>query len=129
MVWRRLGGRAELPWVRDAVCGLLSDCEPGFVVSVLTLLDELCLDAFDRGHEPVIVCLLRTTDPQYLRIDISGSRVATSSGPGFLWGCDHGPACWEVTQQCRGTRVWAYHAPATPGEAARSRPAADPSLN
>ncbi|WAL63190.1 hypothetical protein ORV05_19360 [Amycolatopsis cynarae] len=116
-MWRRLAGRDELGWVRDVVCGLLSDCEPETVVSVLMFVDELCVGAFELGAEPVTVCFLRAGDPHYLRLDVSAAELLTPHRPGFVRGEGQDSSAWGIIREEHGMTAWAYLALPAPGRA------------
>ncbi|HVV14086.1 hypothetical protein [Amycolatopsis sp.] len=108
IVWRRLRDLPDLARLRNALCGLLFDCTSEVVVSVLLFLDELCADAFDDDCGPVTVCLVRATDPHYLRVDVRGDRLVPPSRPGFMDGGRNGSAGWGVDYDSDGMGVWAY---------------------
>ncbi|HVW42670.1 MAG TPA: hypothetical protein VHC18_15090 [Amycolatopsis sp.] len=107
IVCRRLTGLPDLARLRTSLCGLLFDAAPRLVVSVLLFLDEVCLNAFDSGDFPVLVTMLRATDPHYLRIDIRGPRLVPPRRPDFM-DIEHAAAGWGVTYDGGGTGVWAY---------------------
>jgi hypothetical protein len=131
IVWRRLSDRAELRRVRDSVCGLLSDCEPELVVSVLMFVDDVCLGAFAQGSEPITTCLVRAADPPSLRIDVSAAGLLPPRPPAFVRA--QSGAGWGITTEIGGTTVWAYlaltEARRTRTPWARQAASRDPSLN
>jgi len=120
IVSRRLTVLADLARLRSSLCGLLFDAAPRLVVSVLLFVDEVCLNAFDRGGFPVRVTLLRATDPHCLRIDISGLHLVPPHRPDFM-DAERAHAGWGVTYDSAGTRIWAYLTLPMP-EPARVRP-------
>ncbi|NKQ53583.1 hypothetical protein HFP15_11910 [Amycolatopsis sp. K13G38] len=107
VVWRRLTALPDLARLRNSLCGLLFDAPSQIVVSVVLFLDETCLGAFEGGLFPVEVCVVRGTDPHYLRIDVSGSRLAPPSRPGFM-DLERSAAGWGVVHDSEGMKVWAY---------------------
>lgn len=111
IIWRRLTRFEHVDRLRDALCDLLCDCAPETVVSVLLFVDELCTAASARQDFPIEVCVVRGTDPHYLRIDIDGPMLDTPSRPGFM---DDGSAGWGVTYREQGMSVWAYLSLAAP---------------
>ncbi|KAA9149220.1 hypothetical protein FPZ12_043705 [Amycolatopsis acidicola] len=108
IVWRRLDTLSDLARLRNALCGLLFDVPPDLVVSVLLFLDELCVEALDDDRGPVTVCLVRATDPHYLRIDARAGKLVPPSRPGFMDAGGNGSAGWGVDFENDGMGVWAY---------------------
>ncbi|GAA4671021.1 MULTISPECIES: hypothetical protein [Amycolatopsis] len=122
IVWRRVRGFADLGRLRNAICGLLFDCAAQTVVSVLSFVDELC-GAPEADKFPIEVCLVRGTDPHYLRIDVEGPQLVPPTRPGFMDG--HGPqgsAGWGVVYREEGMSVWAYLTLPSPSAARQAPP-------
>jgi hypothetical protein len=122
IVWRRLTSVDALPRLRNALCGLLFDCAPELVVSVLLFVDELCAKASDHEFFPITVCLLRATDPHYFRIDVEAPRLVPPSRPGFMDGGADCFAGWGVNYREQSMNVWAYLTLPMPETARHSPP-------
>jgi len=103
------------------LCSLLFDAPPKVVVSVSLFLDEACLNAFDGGHFPVTVCLVRGTDPHYLRLDISGAHLIPPGRPDFM-DLEGAAAGWGVVHDNDGMKIWAYLTLPMPSPAREARP-------